>query len=33
MRRGPKIRQGIKPGNNRTLWEAIKIAKDQNVYD
>ena len=26
-----KVRQGIKPGNNKTLWEAVKIAKDQNI--
>ena len=28
-----KVRQGIKPGNNKTLWEAVKIAKDQNIAD
>ena len=28
-----KVRQGIKPGNSKTLWEAVKIAKDQNIED
>ena len=28
-----KVRQGIKPGNNKTLWDAVKIAKDQNIED
>ena len=28
-----EVRQGIKPGNNKTLWEAVKIAKDQNSDD
>ena len=28
-----KVRQGIKPGNNKTLWEAVKIAKDQHIDD
>ena len=28
-----KVRQGIKPGNNKTLWDALKIAKDQNVLN
>ena len=26
-----KVRQGIKPGNSKTLWEAVKIAKDLNT--
>ena len=26
-----KVRQGIKPGNSKTLWEAVKIANDQNI--
>ena len=27
------VRQGIIPGNNKTLWEAVKIAKDLNIDD
>ena len=26
-----KVRQGIMPGNNKSLWDAVKIAKDQNT--
>ena len=25
------VRQGIKPDNNKSLWEAVKIAKDINI--
>ena len=28
-----KVRQGIKPGNSKSLWEAVKIAKDQNIEE
>ena len=28
-----RIRKGIKPGNNKTLWEAVKLAKDLNIVD
>ena len=28
-----KVRRGIKPGNNKTLWDAVKIAKNQNIED
>ena len=28
-----KVRKGIKPGNNKTLWEAVKLAKDVHVED
>ena len=27
------MRQGIKPGNNKTLWDAVKIEKDQNTNE
>ena len=26
-----KVRRGIKPGNNKTLWDAVKTAKDINT--
>ena len=25
------VRRGILPGNSKTLWDAVKIAKDQNT--
>ena len=25
------MRKGILPGNTKSLWDAVKIAKDQNV--
>ena len=25
------IRQGLTPGNNKTLWDSVKIAKEQNI--
>ena len=28
-----KVRQGMKPGNNKTLWDAVKIAKDLNIEE
>ena len=28
-----KVRQEIIPSNNKTLWEAVKIAKDFNIDD
>ena len=28
-----QLRKGIKPGNNKTLWEAVKIVKDQNIEE
>ena len=28
-----KVGQGIKPGNNKTLWDAVKIEKDQNTNE
>ena len=28
-----KVRQGIKPGNNKTLWDAVKIAKNLNIEE
>ena len=26
-----KVRRGIIPGNTKTLWDAVKIAKDTNI--
>ena len=26
-----KVRQGIIPGNSKTLWDSVRIAKDQNI--
>ena len=30
-KRKQKIRRGIKPGNSKTLWDAVKISKDSNI--
>ena len=26
-----KVRQGIIPGNSETLWDSVRLAKDQNI--
>ena len=31
MEKGNKVRTSIIPGNTKSLWDAVKIAKDKNI--
>ena len=33
MNKRARVRKGIIPGNTKSLWKAVKVAKDINVED